>query len=67
MKEKKSLPELKRMDFSLVIRLWQARNDTDEFTWRGSINRVPSGNGDPIYFNTLEALIEEVKKILGEA
>lgn len=65
-KERKptTTPAHVRKDFSLVVRLWEVKTHTGEITWRGSIDRVP--NGDPIYFQTLEALFEKVKVILSD-
>lgn len=54
----------KRKEYSLVVRLWQVKSDSDENTWRGSIERVPDGNGSPVYFHSLEVLFEKIKVIL---
>jgi len=53
-----------RKDFSLVVRLWQVENGESEVAWRGSIERVPGGEGGPVYFPSLEKMFKVIEEIL---
>lgn len=57
----------KRKDFSLVVRVWQVKDRAGEMTWRGSIECVPSKDGRPIYFQSLERMFEVIEEILNNS